>query len=887
MYIKLISREFCDYDNKEFIMPISPNSLIAVINKNKDKKLVATRIIETNPKALPVIPKLISDKDTARSMSTKDELLNVNKSILESIYNKIKTTKNNNKNIIKLFPDIELAIQILVSSILSPKKMTDIQLNYKLDKDFHINTTSLTNIIEKVKLYINKEYDLEDKLPEIIREALFQSGAYALAIIPESSVDEVINTDLLPSYSTEDFKQRADILINSMVKPINILSLKSNTVDLDPNPKSDNLVKHLASESFFRLTDNVSVLRFNKIREKIHKSIVKNSLKQNISISMESAEKIDYLDIFRQKSSVASNKDIEFLKTKTETKRKTIGKPMVLKIPTEAVIPVFIPGDETEHIGYFVLLDETGKPLNTEIKDADINQLNSIINQSNTQSQLSPAQKAYNSLVGDANANIDINQLFNLYKEVLERQIYSSIKNSLYSSNVEIANKNDIYFLMFTRALSEQKTSILYIPKELLIYFAFYYNELGIGKSLLENLSVLSSLRAILLFSKVMAYAKQSIDVTKVNIALDPNDPDPEKTIEQVQDSVLKLRQNFFPLGINNPVDLVNWIQRAGLQFSYSNNPLLPNIQIDFENVQLQHTVPSTELDEDLRKQTILALGLTPETIDNGFTPEFATTVVNNNILLSKRISVYQKTLTGHLSNFLSTVIFNDEDLRSDLRKEVLENLDSLNEQLSDEEKQLITKSKDEFVEYFINLFAEHLTIELPKPENTNLVNLAAEFDTYKENLDKVIDAVISTEMFSENIAGELANHIDTIRNVYKNYLLRQWMATNNFYPEVLEFGKQNNEEDDADKLIELIEEHLTGTMRNSDKLINLLQTYKDAINTDLQKVSGDGASASGSSGSYSDSGSGDEDGGESGRGGDNLGGMDFGIGDDDADLTI
>jgi hypothetical protein len=257
----------------------------------------------------------------------------------------------------------------------------------------------------------------------------------------------------------------------------------------------------------------------------------------------------------------------------------------------------------------FILLDETGKPLNTEIKDTDMSQLNSVINQSSQGSQLTPVQKAYNSLVGDNTTNVDINQLFNLYKDVLERQIYQSVKNSLYGSNIEIANKNDIYFLMFTRALAEQRTSVLYVPKEMLVYFAFYYNELGLGKSLLENLSVLCSLRAILLFSKVMAYAKQSIDVTKVNIALDPNDPDPEKTIEQVQDSVLKLRQNYFPLGINNPVDLVNWIQRAGLQFSYSNNPLLPNIQIDFENANIQHTVPSSELEEDLRKQTILALG--------------------------------------------------------------------------------------------------------------------------------------------------------------------------------------------------------------------------------------------------------------------------------------
>lgn len=866
-------------------MPIKPSSLVSIINQNKDKKLVATKIIETNPKVLPVIPKLISDADTSRSMANPDNRLNINRSLLENIYHKIKSVKQNNKNIIKLFPDIELAIQILVSSILSPKKMTDIQLNYKLDKNFDINTVAVANIIEKVKTYINDEYELEEKLPEILREALFNSGAYALAVIPESSVDEIINTDLLPSYSTEDFKQRADIIISNLVKPINILNIGDRVVPLETTgkPSADNLIKHMASEAYVNITDNIGILRFSKIREKINKSLVNNAIKRNTAISTESREKLDYMDIFRQKSSISQIKDIEFVKTKTETKRKSVGKPMVIKIPTEAVIPIFIPGDETEHIGYFILLDETGKPLNTEIKDTDMSQLNSVINQSSQGSQLTPVQKAYNSLVGDNTTNVDINQLFNLYKDVLERQIYQSVKNSLYGSNIEIANKNDIYFLMFTRALGEQRTSVLYVPKEMLVYFAFYYNELGLGKSLLENLSVLCSLRAILLFSKVMAYAKQSIDVTKVNIALDPNDPDPEKTIEQVQDSVLKLRQNYFPLGINNPVDLVNWIQRAGLQFSYSNNPLLPNIQIDFENANIQHTVPSSELEEDLRKQTILALGLTPETIDSGFTPEFATTVVNNNILLSKRVSIYQKSTMKHLSAFLSAIIYNDEDLRTELRKEILENIDALNDQLSDDEKQLLTKSKDEFIEYFLNKFGESLYIELPKPENTNLTNLSAEYDIYKDNLEKVLDSVLSSEIFTENIAGELSQHIDTIKNVYKHHLLRTWMANNNFYPEALEFGKQNNENDDADKLIEIIQEHLVGTSRNSDKLLNLLQTYKDALNKDLEKISGDGASSSSFSGSSTDD-NGDENSEGGGGGGTDDFGLDLGS---DTDLTL
>ena len=850
-------------------MPVSPQSLVDVLTRNKSKKMLAAKIIEANPKTLSVVPKLIRGQTAPVNDLDKGDF-NINRSILEDMHSRIMSIKNNNKNIMKLFPDIELAIQILVSSILSPKKMTDIQLNYKLNPNIGLPSNVSSEILEIIKTYVNEQYELEEKLPEIVREALFVSGAYVQAIIPESSVDDVINTDILPTYSTEEFKTRVDYVLRELTAPINILSIpKQEEKPLPETVNAKALAEHLSSESFVRVTDNVRIMRFGQWREEINSAVIKSSMRRGEAISQESLDKINYMDIFRQKSGMITNKNTEFIKRKDETVRKSIGKPMVTRIPTESIIPVIIPGNETEHVGYFVLLDESGKPLNTDVKDVNISQINSLVN-IDSQAQMTPVQKAYNALVTDSTSGVNVNQLFDMYKEVLERQIYSTIKNSLYGSNVDIAEKNDIYFLMFTRALANQRTNLLFIPKELVIYFAFNYNDVGIGRSLLENLSVLSSLRAILLFSKVMAHAKQSIDITKVNISLDPNDPDPEKTIEQVQDGVLKLRQNYFPLGINNPVDLINWIQRAGLQFSYENNPMLPNVKIDFENVELQHTIPNTDLEEDLRKQTIIALGLPPETVDNGFSPEFATTVVNNNLLLSKRVAIYQKALTKHLNKLIVTLGYNDEDLRSMLRKELLERLPSMEAALTEEEKQLITKSKDEFIEYYIDHFCENVIVEFPKPDNTNITNLSAEYDIYKENLDKVIDSVISAEIFGEDVAGEIAQHIDTIRNTYRHHLLRKWMSDNNFYPEVLELVGTNIEEMDA-TIVSMCEQ-LSSTMRNGTTLLTAMKKFKDAVNTDLTNVSGDSADTSSTTSSSGDS-SGTDDtatGGE-GEGGDDL----------------
>lgn len=840
-------------------MPVVATNLIDIINKNKSKRLAANSIIESNPADLPVVPKLISDANSARAI--QDDQNQINRGTLEEIYSRISSVRNNNKNIIQLFPDIELAIQILVSSILSPKKMTDIQLNYRFNKGFALNPMVTAGILDKVKGYIEDNYKLENILPDIVREALFTSGACAYAIISESAVDEVINADLIPSYGMEDYKTKIDKVIKRVTDPINLLHSESRpSVALTPTSKAEDLVSYLASESMLHMTDNVNILHFSEIKEKITSKVLKTALRTGQAISQESYDKVNYLDIFRSRSAIGGMKQVEYIKSKEDTHRKNLGKPMVTKLPTESVIPVFVPGNEKEHVGYFVLLDENGKPVTSGMNNSDLSRLDTTLHK--TTSNLTPVQKAYNNLVSNTSNDIDLDSLFGMYKGVLERQLFNTVKSSLYGKAINIAEKNDIYFLMFSRALQEQKTSILYIPKELVVYFAFQYNEMGVGKSLLENLAVQSSLRAILLFAKVMAYAKQSIDVTEVTVSLDPNDTDPEKTIEQVQSSVLKLRQNFLPLGINNPVDLVNWIQRAGLQFRYENNPRLPNVGISFSNPELSHTVPNSELEEDLRKQSIIALGLPPETIDNSFSPEFAKTVVNNNILLSKRVSVYQEKLNTDITKFVSIVLYNDEDIRAEMREAIVEHLPHIESSLDEDEKALCNSDKARFIDYYLDKITDNLYIELPKPEDTDLSNLGVEFDLYKDSLDKVIDSVISTELFSEDIAGELSNHIDTLRNLIKHSLLRKWMADNNYLTEALQFSSDETEE--VDNLISALTQHLSSTMRNSDKLLRVMKDFRLAVNKDLNTTFDgedlEGGESSSSSDSSSDTDETEED---------------------------
>ena len=93
---------------------------------------------------------------------------------------------------LQLFPEMELARQIMVSSIISPKDMQSTDLNFTAP-DTLKTTPIAAALLEAVKSYFKTDYRIEPLLPEILNEMLFGSGSYPLAVIPENSVDELIN----------------------------------------------------------------------------------------------------------------------------------------------------------------------------------------------------------------------------------------------------------------------------------------------------------------------------------------------------------------------------------------------------------------------------------------------------------------------------------------------------------------------------------------------------------------------------------------------------------------------------------------------------------------------------------------------------------------------
>jgi hypothetical protein len=754
-------------------------------------------------------------------------------------------------------------------------------------------------MLDIIKEELNIEYDLREQLPVILRQVLFDTGSYIKAVIPESAVDDLINSGKLVGleHLTDLFDRQ------EQPKSLGILG-RPKTASAKTPPRTA-----LESFKFQRIpyqtyepstvpesptpsllpdvTDNFMLLKLPKIRTannkaKIH-GVIKGLKQSTFRTAAESSAPTSKsvlnnreLEALVYKGNV--NKAVPFVSipTATQASRRSVGRPLVLKLPSESVIPVHVPGDERDHIGYFVLIDEDGNPVTRHSHAAYNDVLNTQLSNPSHSMTSFLLEKARNNLNSDFRNNLTLDQAAKIYTDLVEDDLMERLRNGIYGSNFAIAKTNEVYRVMLARTFMNQYTRLVYIPIELVSYFAHDYHANGIGKSLLDDLNMLISLRGILLFAQVMALTKSAIALTHVNMTLDPNDADPQKTIEMAVHDIIKMRQQYFPLGVNTPVDLVNWVQRAGFEFTFEGHPGLPQTKFDFETKNLQHTVPDTDFMEQLRKQTIMAHSLSPEVVDSGFSAEFATTVVANNILLSKRVMQIQERFTPQLTDFASKLLKHDEILRAKLVAVIEEHKGLLGGHLPDDEKSRLTEQPEAYFVELLDGFIDALIIELPCPDITTLENQSQAFQHYSESLDAALEAWINADILNDTTSGELGSHTDMLKATYKSYFLRKWMAENGYMTELTDIVMADEDGNAVINLSAIMKDHIEGLTRSGVEYIAALKPMIDAANTDLTNLNVEEGSPS-TTDSSSDSGDsgGDDD------------GFDFGddMGDDATDM--
>ncbi len=735
---------------------------------NNDKQKIAPPSIFIDS----IKDKLVSNKQEGvnnKNISTPTTIAldDVN---MNDISNNTITNLSNNDSVLELFPDTELTMDIITSSIISPKDLLSTSLMYRLNET-HLPLTTSQQILTTIEEHNNLNYKLEENLETIVKESLFTKGAYIEAIIPERTLTKFIQTN--SNVGLEDN-------INTLCKENTIIG---NDLKTEPSEKGvfksivGLLENDMVVDDYLTFTDNMDILSIANIikRKKINKinqSVI--GLEENNDEDVSKLVKLD--NAFRSLKETKTEAIVD-LDINDGGESKSI--PMVMKLPVESVIPIHALGDTSDHIGYFVMLDSKGVPITSTNdwfngSDGEIADLykNTILNKINKE-------------LKDKTSRVPIlNNLDNLYENIIEKRLKKIINDSDELKDIaDIKEIKHVYRLMLTRVLKKKKTRLLFLPASVVQYYAFEYRKNGTGKSLLEKIGLLASIRAILLFGKLMATIKNSIPTTKYTVDLDPNDPDPVRTKERIIAETLKNKQLELPVGLLNVHDLSQWVHKVGNYYEINHDDL-PNIKIDISDVNRSIQEPESDLEEDIRNRMLMTLGITPELVEAGISSDFATTIITNNALLARRIQKRQIVLQKHLSEHNRKIINCDGILREKIEVILKRDLTEIKKDLN-KKIELSDYTDDFIVKYLIKDVSDNIAIKLPGIEITSEEGLTDSFNKYKDALETALESVLGSDAISSELASELGDRIDDYKNTVFHTLLKKWMSDNNYMPEL------------------------------------------------------------------------------------------------------
>lgn len=862
------------------------DEIVNAINQSVKDKMVKDPniVIDRNP----TTGEREYDIDQAAFMSTvEDTALSISEA-----YNQVDALSN-----------LGLTIDVIISSVLSPNDMTSTELIYtNKSKLFGDLSPVLTQYIED---YFDNEYQIKDKIEPWLRKSLMMEGATPLVVIPESTIDDAINSNdyiTQESLSSDFDKDGAPINMGHLRTPryiknagksnagVSNFSFESFSVDSDTSYEGKIGAKVPAAlkwDTHASVTDNPNVLKIPHINKKIRADRMAKVYNKN-TFGFESLKRksMQNTDPYRERT--FHNRPVVTLRTLADLDKDTVGHPVVFEFPTEAVIPIYSPADPSEHVCYFVAVDSNGNPVrisqNSDHYRSVQRNFNNAVNGSAASSLMATATTM--------GMNIDeaelkgADSMARIYSQVIEHDLRERLDSGgFHGSDLKLGKANELYRLMFVRALAQMDTQLVFIPKELMTYIAFDYKTNGVGRSLLDKTKVLGSLRMVEMMTSAIANTKSSIDHRVVNIQVDGDDPDPMKRVQQFLHEFQRATRASFPMGVNSFSDISDYLQKAGTQVKVTGHEGMPDMSMEVNNQRMDYNHPDETYREKLDKDHIMALGAPPESVRSAEDIEFAANIISGNAYFAKISRNRQEVFSPQVSDHIRKYTINSRPLITGLTKIISENRDKLT----------ITDNRYSDAA-FAEVFANNIEVSLPKPDMAQNAQQLEAFEKYVQILEVALPAFVSEELFSDiNLGEKIGPAMDHIVSILKSYFMRRWLTDNNVLPELFDLINVTLDESDKfeflldhtkrlDEIAPAVRKYMIQSIARgqySDGVIEKAEEmtgaedgdYGDAGGSSDYDIGGEGEGEEGGEDDFGDFGDeGGEEGGEDGEGDDDFG---------------
>lgn len=792
-----------------------------------------------NTDAKALITKLVTPKRSTRNFYGTEEDFLPSQDMIQKISNATSGSMSDAENILEVLPEAELAMSIRISSILSPNDLTRTELNWSVMQN-DLDSSITGRLIEIVKRHFETGYNIKQMLPDALECAIFRTGSYPILIVPESSVDEIINGD---SVSLESLKPVLDrnyitrhrgILGSGVTASDSVKGKRKNirsSIESIGTLHNRTYQSQSAVDTRLYITDNFDAVKLPSAYKRILSTKVAASIESRVVLAPHVDEQLKVLSgngnpiSIRQISGLLYRNDtgqssvVKKLKTSKTTERANIGHPMVSTLPSDSVIPVHVPSDPTKHIGYFVLLDDFGNPLSNARDSSYYKELNAY-------QQGLRSKEASSAMLARLKENVrgmgcrdatSIQEMSELYSRAVEHDLLERLRNGIYGENVELSNTQDVYRIMMARSLANKNTQILYVPAELMVYWAFDYNRQGVGRSVLDKSKMLASIRAILLFANTMAAMKNSVNRREAVIELDPDDPEPDRTVEQILTQLAVVQGQSFPISTTRPMDIIDGIRSSAMGVSVTGHPDYPEVKVSVEDRQSSRVLVDNDLDDSMRERWLLSLGVTPEQVDSSKGIEFAAELITRNLLHRKRIAMDQEVTERFIKETVTKYTLNSGTLMTELITAVVEAIKEnpgVSEDLKQAQDESVVRTKESEdkldVNYIIAEFLKVLEIKLPAPDTTKLDTQMEAFGKYSQALDQVLPAYITEDSLEALMGDKATDYMRPVLAMVKGYFLRDWLNRNNVMPELTRILSATALEEEEFSLLEEQTKHVT-----------------------------------------------------------------------------
>ena len=721
--------------------------------KNTDNELEGK---DTEPDlSAPILVKHFSDHELEKMPGVKKDKLKTEKisprDYLESVTESTKALTKQNKSLYQLNPEIKQAKQIFVSSVISPNDMQTGAVGISCDIP-GIPEGVQTKLNEILYSYFNDEIEMGVSLEKWLGEALFESGAQPVLVLPYQNIRNLVAED--------DAREQAGL---ERLDEFDDLYAGLNDLEIE---LPDNDIKTFAHEAYTSImSDGVDMgnIKLNVALESVVDKSIKLVKENSSIISMtHDATKI-------QESKRKAKKKVDKLQEKldkyfikfTNTKEQAMllvddapegdDHPSIIELPSSSVVPIIIPGAPSDHIGYFILIDEWGNPISDE----------TMCNANSAGTYNNIADNKYKNFVATPiMRELSEDQKFKAASTAFGITVQNMLDKTftnLELEGVKVDKFQSMANCLFYHLLTKQKIGMVFVPASLMAYYAFDFRDDGTGKSMLEDMYYILALRTTLIISKIMASIRNAIDKQTISIELDEQDTNIEQTLDILKNMYIKKNMPKF---YNDPDLISRDIVANSLSIVTKNIPGLEHsLEVTTDRTTANSPTADDDLLERLSNMSALGLGVPPSALNLLSEDEYSKSVATNNLFFSNHIRSIQRICNKVNKKFARNVV----KFSSYLQKKILNIFEEGDEK----------DGKSDILNKVYNCIDVTLA-------NPNIVATKAEYEELREFMDMVdslMDKAFPDELFADGSDNDAKDFMGVIRAQIKATLIRDQVA--------------------------------------------------------------------------------------------------------------